>query len=202
MAGDNRTRHCALCNLNVYNFSEMTSGEIEQLITASKGQRVCGRLYRRVDGTILTSDCPVGLRARIRRVSRTVGAALAAAMSVGLAAAQTPQGGTSSLVQIQQSQTGIRLVVFDDSRAVIPRAQVSVVNQAGNQIAEGATNGSGQIEFFALAPGTYDLTVSVPGFMTFEKTVVVQFRRVEDIKVVLPVGPAEGGIDGHDRRWG
>src|SRR5882672_2587042 len=81
MKGDGRSRHCDQCNLNVYNFSEMTEREIKRLLADSNG-RVCGRLYRRSDGTILTRDCPVGFRAVVRRVSRVAGAALSAAMSV------------------------------------------------------------------------------------------------------------------------
>ena len=82
MAGDNRIRHCSQCNLNVHNFSEMTSAEIEQLLAASAGQRLCGRLYQRADGTILTRDCPVGVHAHIQRVSRRLSGALAAALSL------------------------------------------------------------------------------------------------------------------------
>lgn len=62
MAGDERVRHCTLCSLNVYNFAEMTRDEIRALLLRTEG-RVCGRLYRRADGTLLTSDCPTGLRA-------------------------------------------------------------------------------------------------------------------------------------------
>jgi hypothetical protein len=60
MTGDDRVRFCNACNLNVYNFASMTSKEVRSLITNG---RVCGRLYRRVDGTLITRDCPVGLRA-------------------------------------------------------------------------------------------------------------------------------------------
>ena len=41
MTGNDQTRHCLQCNLNVYNFSEMTAQQIEQIITASNGERVC-----------------------------------------------------------------------------------------------------------------------------------------------------------------
>ena len=61
MAGDDRIRHCSECNLNVYNLSAMTEREVQRLIANSQG-RVCGRFYRRADGTILTQDCPRGLR--------------------------------------------------------------------------------------------------------------------------------------------
>lgn len=58
MVGDDRVRYCDQCKLNVYNLSAMSLSEIEHLrVTSTAG--VCGRLYRRLDGTILTKDCPV-----------------------------------------------------------------------------------------------------------------------------------------------
>ena len=66
MEGDERKRFCARCQLNVYNLSALTIGELETLVKSTEG-RLCGRLYQRGDGTALTRDCPVGLqRARIR----------------------------------------------------------------------------------------------------------------------------------------
>src|SRR6185369_2922002 len=59
MAGDETVRHCTLCELNVYNFAAMTRDEIDELLLRKEG-RVCARLYRRADGTLLTSDCPSG----------------------------------------------------------------------------------------------------------------------------------------------
>jgi len=176
MAGDNRVRHCDQCDLDVYNFSEMTSAEIKRLVAASRGQRLCGRLYRRADGTVLTRDCPIGLQVRIRRVSRRVGAALSAAMSVGLAAAQTQPRVPSSLVQIQKPEAGIDLVVTDPSGAVIPKAKVSVVDSSGKEI-EGATDQGGEYRLPHLSPGAYQLRVQSPGFKTAMTTVTVPGSR-------------------------
>lgn len=58
MTGDDRVRLCGQCALHVYNFEEMTSGEVRELVTRTEG-RLCGRFYRRMDGTMVTSDCPV-----------------------------------------------------------------------------------------------------------------------------------------------
>ncbi len=68
MIGDGRTRFCGQCNLNVYNLSGMTSDEAEGLITRTEGN-LCVRFYRRRDGSIITQDCPIGLRAAHTRVS-------------------------------------------------------------------------------------------------------------------------------------
>jgi hypothetical protein len=65
MTGDDRVRFCKECNKNVFNLSEMTREEAQKLLTEHTG-RLCLRLYRRPDGTVLTADCPVGL-ARVRQ---------------------------------------------------------------------------------------------------------------------------------------
>jgi hypothetical protein len=80
MVGDERVRFCNQCNLHVYNLSGMTRGEAETLVTNSEG-RLCIRFYRRADGTILTRNCPVGLRAIKQRVARRLSAALTAVLS-------------------------------------------------------------------------------------------------------------------------
>ena len=73
MQGDERVRFCSHCRLNVYNLSEMPRAEAEDLIRRREG-RLCVRFYRRHDGTILTRDCPVGIRALRQRLVRAVAA--------------------------------------------------------------------------------------------------------------------------------
>ncbi len=130
MPGDERVRHCPECQLNVYNFSAMTKSEVDDLFRNRQG-RLCARIFRRKDGTILTKDCPVGLRARVKRLSRIVGAALSAAISLSPALAQTaPKPGTAKLVQIESNDSAISLRVFDMTEAVTSKAQISLRNQA------------------------------------------------------------------------
>ena len=69
MIGEERVRFCGQCELNVYNLSAMTKAQAENLIVRTEG-RLCVRFYRRTDGSILTQDCPVGLRALRQRMSR------------------------------------------------------------------------------------------------------------------------------------
>src|SRR5688500_18553217 len=78
MIRDERVRFCGQCELNVYNLSAMTKAQAENLFVRTEG-RLCDRFYRRRDGSILTQDCPVGLRAlrqRISRIRRAVAAGL------------------------------------------------------------------------------------------------------------------------------
>lgn len=88
MVGNERMRFCAKCSMNVYNLSGMTKSEAERLVVQAEG-RLCIRFYRRTDGTILTKNCPVGLRALRRRAARVATATASAALSffAGLLAA-------------------------------------------------------------------------------------------------------------------
>lgn len=65
MEGDDRKRFCFQCRKHVYDFSKMTTIEVEELL---KAESVCGRIWKRADGHVITADCPVGIRKRRERV--------------------------------------------------------------------------------------------------------------------------------------
>lgn len=81
MQGDDRKRYCGACNLNVYNLSGMTRYDAENLLRLSEG-RLCVRYYQRMDGTILTTNCPVGWAKIKERVSIFAAAALSLVLSL------------------------------------------------------------------------------------------------------------------------
>lgn len=90
MSGDERSRHCRECKLNVYNVAGLTKKEAEALLEkAAAGQRVCLRLSRRADGTIITNDCPVGVklarRLKIRAAALRLSATAAVFWMLGIA---------------------------------------------------------------------------------------------------------------------
>jgi hypothetical protein len=77
MKGDERTRLCADCNLSVHNVEGMSRSEVAALLErAVDGERVCMRVVRRSDGTLLTRDCPVGKKIADRVKLRVASAAL------------------------------------------------------------------------------------------------------------------------------
>ena len=80
MIGNERARFCGQCNLNVYNLSSLTKSEAESFIARNEGS-VCVRFYRRRDGSIITDNCPVGLRAIRRRMSYLARAVASAVLS-------------------------------------------------------------------------------------------------------------------------
>jgi len=75
MIGNDRTRYCGECKLNVFNLSGMSRAEAENLIMNAEG-RLCVRFYKRADGSVITQDCPVGW-ARVRQRTRAYVTAVA-----------------------------------------------------------------------------------------------------------------------------
>jgi hypothetical protein len=106
MVGDERVRHCATCDKDVFNLSSMTRDEAEALIVAKAGQ-LCARYYQRKDGTILLADCAVGLAQKRKRRVIAAGAAMLLAGGGGatwLAKHREPDATTGS-VAFEESET-------------------------------------------------------------------------------------------------
>ncbi len=74
MSGNDRERHCSLCDQPVYDLSATTAAEAVELLNAKS---VCVRLYRRRDGKVITRDCPEGRSLRLRRFARRMVLAVA-----------------------------------------------------------------------------------------------------------------------------
>jgi len=103
MMGDERVRFCSECNLNVYSLSAMTRSDAESLIVRNEG-RLCVKFYRRRDGSIITRDCPVGLRAIRRRVSYLTKAIASAVLSF-MAGVGVHEAVSSSLTALRPGRT-------------------------------------------------------------------------------------------------
>ncbi len=97
MSGDEAKRFCGSCNQNVYQLSNMSTEEVEELLQTRKGLRTCGRFYQRADGSVITSDCSVGVsQKRKQRVLKVVGAAAFSLSAVGIGAALAPDASKQS----------------------------------------------------------------------------------------------------------
>ncbi len=98
MVGDDKSRYCGKCEKNVFNLSAMTRDEAELLMLEKEGN-LCIRLYRRKDGTVLTQDCPVGVRKkRLRLVGvLAIGGGVVAAAAGFATAALTSQQATVTM---------------------------------------------------------------------------------------------------------
>ena len=176
MSGDARVRHCAECNLDVFNFSEMSEREIDRLVEQRKRERkgrLCARFYQRPDGTMLTKNCPTAFRASILRATKLTSAALATIIGfvpgfAKCAAAQTPtsprQRTADSLVRIQGAPKGATIEVVDPTGAVIPNATVEVTNDRTKESIFGMTTPVGLFRTGEIEPGNYTVQVKARGF--------------------------------------
>jgi hypothetical protein len=188
MVGDDWKRHCAECNLNVYNLSAMTERQVQELIAATGSKRLCVRFYRRADGTVVTQDCPWSLRAMTRKVSRIAATVLTAIMGVSVALARNkPQPAICECSHTQQEYSGIKLTVVDQHGAVIAKAEIILERKSGKATTVGVTGPAGEWGLLKLDAGRYEVTVKSQGFSTFSSVVDVQDGRLLSLKVKLPV---------------
>jgi hypothetical protein len=113
MAGDDRVRHCDDCKLDVYNLSGMTRDEAEVLIESRIGS-LCVRFFRRADGTILTADCPTGLKHRRRRrllVASMTGVTAGSALAVWATHSEPEvMGATVAISLASEPTTGVAVI--------------------------------------------------------------------------------------------
>jgi hypothetical protein len=82
MSGDERKRFCAKCQLHVFNVKELTEPEVRDIFAKAGGERVCGVIYQRPDGTVLLKDCPTGVALLRRKALAAVTMAAALVLAV------------------------------------------------------------------------------------------------------------------------
>ncbi len=198
MSGNDSVRFCDVCQLNVYNIAGLTRSETESLIASAEG-RLCARLYRRTDGTVLTKDCPVGLRALRMRISKRAAAVFA--MLVGLAGAGFGQQSnakddkTVCTEQVKITRTDSTAAqeektlsgnVVDQSGGAIPGAIVTVTNKVTEEVRTTTTDDAGRFEFASLPPGDYSFKIEAFGFQTIQlANVSVEANKVINLNAVV-----------------
>jgi Carboxypeptidase regulatory-like domain len=222
MSGGERVRYCGECRLHVYDLSALTRREAEALVASTEG-RLCARLYRRPDGTLMTADCPAGWRAVKRRASRVAGAALAAVLGLfGTPAAGQSSSSSSQKKQQQEDcrkQIDLRRerqkpgasdkraplsgTIYDPAGAVIAGASVTLTDEKTKQQHSATTDDNGVFRFAALAAGDYALAVAAPNFkeLNFPKIALAQDEAVSFDAVLEVDGAMTMGVivmDYHD----
>lgn len=211
MTGDDRVRHCDLCSLHVYNIAEMSRTDAEALIANTEG-RICARVFRRADGTIITRDCPVGLRAIRRRVARTTAAVFATI--AGICASVYPQRAGFASPTAGRSSPGTNFIarsaslsgeVTDANGALIPGATLTLTNLQTNQRRVIKSDEEGRYHFLVSEFGLYRLRVESSYFSSFEEELELHLN--DDVRrdvsldpgatlgVIVIVPPRKTGLD-------
>src|SRR5213594_1117708 len=76
---------------------------------------------------------------------------------------------STTQIQGQSYQGGLRGAVTDPAGAVVPGAEVTLTNEQTNVARTTLSNESGEYVFSFVAPGTYKLKVTLSGFKTYER---------------------------------
>jgi hypothetical protein len=77
---------------------------------------------------------------------------------------------------LAQGTSSIRGVVSDQQKGVIPSAKVTLTSKDGGAARSGVSTAAGEYTFLQMRPGTYELTVEVPGFVS---------RKFADIQLLV-----------------
>lgn len=203
MAGDERKRFCQSCRLNVYNISAMTAREAEDFITKAEG-RVCIRLYKRADGTVLTRDCPTGLRLYRKRVGKFAGAVFAAIVGLfSVSFGQTDANKAESCKIVKQGKifreqtkselVTIKGIVQDMNGAVIPGITVSLINNDTKQEYITISSDEGEYKFDKLPDGNYSITFKKSGFKEY-KIENFALNKMESVQLEAMMQLEEGTV--------
>ena len=180
MKGSDKVRFCDHCNLSVSNISEMTRKEALRLARQSEG-RICVRYIKNPH-----NDSPV-FSDKLHQIVRRAGIA-AGVLSASLAVSTVAysQGGVSiseklsekneaadivqdKIVKAKESKTStVSGTVMDMSAAVIPSANVSLINVKTNESRTTTTNENGFYEFRDVMAGDYKIKFEAVNFQNME----------------------------------
>jgi Carboxypeptidase regulatory-like domain len=90
-----------------------------------------------------------------------------------------------------QENATVNGTVTDPSGAIVPRAEVSLSNQATGQERQAVSNSAGEYRFANVGIGTYTLTAMAQGFEKYTKSgIVVNVAQTLEENVILQVGSA------------
>src|ERR1700747_1567503 len=96
----------------------------------------------------------------------------------------------------QVGEGAITGTVQDSTGAVVPNAQVTLVNTDQGFTLEAKTNGSGGYTFSPVRIGHYEITVTAQGFSkTTQKNVTVQVAQTVQANVTLKPGAATETVE-------
>ncbi len=201
MIGDNQVRRCDSCELNIYNIAEMTEREVKDLV-ANREDRLCVRLFKRADGTVITKDCPVGLRAFYKRTTRRAGAALTAILalfSVGFG--QSNSGNEKAcktagrIVSVESRNLNlVEGTITDLNCAVIPGANVTLINEDTKREYQVTSDENGYYSILLNAPGRYLYKAESAGFNTYSKRLEINSNQSLQINANLDIGTGFIGV--------
>lgn len=204
MVGNDQVRFCRHCDLSVNDLSRMTQAKAEKLVRRSQG-RLCLRIHRDPQGTIVTKDSIERLYSIPRRASRLAVGAFTAmvAMSAGAYAQSTSAEGDAEdrpLAQqtVRRKAAGtyswLKITATDPNGAVIPALEVSVTNEQTGAEEKSFTDDDGVTRVRLSGDYSYRVTLMGQGFATAEyENINLRLNNETLLDAQMPIGGAVGG---------
>lgn len=173
----------------------MTSGEVQNLIENTEG-RICGRLFLRADGTMITKDCPVGIRAFYKRTARFAGATLTAIFalfSFGFGQSQSKKETACKRAgKIFRSESRnlnfVEGTILDSLCMAVPDAKITLINEDSKREFHINSNKNGYYRILLGAPGRYSYSVEADGFITYGNELEINNHESLQFNVILEAG--------------
>jgi hypothetical protein len=116
LQGDEKRRYCGQCRLHVHNLAALTTDDAVALLWGPGAERVCARVFYRLDGTVMTKDCPSAWSVGLAQAVRRVGPSVDVASALGLA-----------LVLVVAAAIGVLVLFGDNVRALFGSSTVGAL---------------------------------------------------------------------------
>jgi hypothetical protein len=170
MLGDDKSRHCLYCDKDIHNLSELSSKEAEKLLFKNKG-RVCVRITRDMHGKIVTNDRKFYQIKRQAKFATSVLSITLALTSVAFTQTQTTENKGNNQT-LSQSQKLLTLTIADENGAIIPNAQIKIINLETKHETTAISDEYGEAKFIVNKLGKYEIFINnAKGFKELRKVV-------------------------------
>ncbi len=96
----------------------------------------------------------------------------------------------------QAFTSSIAGIVRDPSGSAVANAQIQLKNTGNNDVHQAVSHGDGTYDISNLLPGTYELTVTAPGFKTYVKSgLVLQAQVAGQVNADLQLGETQQSVE-------
>jgi hypothetical protein len=183
MSGDDTIRFCPKCQLNVYNFAEMTEAKVNQLLIEREG-KVCAKIYQRASGSLVTKDSPMAFRIL--------------PLLPGITDKLQPQTVDHLIGERQQifpeprplppshpAETGITLLAYDPMGSAAAETPFFIQNHKTHSRNTAHTDPTGRLRFTGIPAGSYLLNCAAGSLAMPTQTIEVREGEVVAVEVEL-----------------
>lgn len=197
MSGTEQIRFCRHCSKNVHDLTGLDRREAVRLVLRSKG-RICLRLRTNGAGELVFRERVQQLHTIARRTSRFAAGAFTAVMGLSAAYAQSPTLVTNDdsrpvaaralPVYLSGANAWLIGTVFDPNGAVVPGAQITVINERTNEVQSGSTNNEGEYRFEVNNRDTYSVMAEARSYgLAYKVLNCVRINATETTRVDIPM---------------